>query len=264
MARELTDKQKLFVEKYLGEAELNATSAYLMAYSKCSEAAARRNASRLMTNADIQNAIKARRKELAASLNITPEKVLKKWWELATADANDLVEYRRDCCRHCWGIDHQYQWTEAEYEQAQSEAREKGDDSPSCAGGFGFISTRAPHPECPECQGEGRGKIHVHDTRRLKGAARELYNGVHQGKDGLKLLLRDRDKALEQVTKILGMYESPESKARIDEMHKLEVEAKRLAIAKAAKDLEDPNNLGLPEPKQIIIGVEDASLPDAE
>lgn len=43
----------------------------------------------------------------------------------------------------------------------------------------------------------------------------------------------------------------------------LEREAKQLAVEKLRRELEDPNK-GLPEPKQVIIGVEDASLPDAE
>ncbi|EWC39557.1 terminase small subunit [Stutzerimonas stutzeri] len=43
----------------------------------------------------------------------------------------------------------------------------------------------------------------------------------------------------------------------------LDLEAKRLGIEKLRRELEDPNQ-GLPEPKQVIIGVEDASDPEAE
>ncbi|WP_312450076.1 terminase small subunit [Stutzerimonas nitrititolerans] len=43
----------------------------------------------------------------------------------------------------------------------------------------------------------------------------------------------------------------------------LDLEAKRLNIEKLRRELEDPNQ-GLPEPKQVIIGVEDASDPEAE
>jgi len=43
----------------------------------------------------------------------------------------------------------------------------------------------------------------------------------------------------------------------------LEREIKRLEAEKLRRELEDPNK-GLPEPKQVIIGVEDASLADAE
>ncbi|WP_443699185.1 HGGxSTG domain-containing protein [Pseudomonas sp.] len=44
---------------------------------------------------------------------------------------------------------------------------------------------------------------------------------------------------------------------------KEEIITKRLTNEKLRRELEDPNK-GLPEPKQVIIGVEDASDPDAE
>jgi len=54
--KELNNKQKIFCREYVKNGN-NATQAYMKAY-KCSEAVARRNASRLLTNVDIQNYIK--------------------------------------------------------------------------------------------------------------------------------------------------------------------------------------------------------------
>ncbi len=53
--------------------------------------------------------------------------------------------------------------------------------------------------------------------------------------------------------------------ARIESLTKTKEEliSKRLLNEKLRRELEDPNQ-GLPEPKQVIIGVEDASCPDAE
>ena len=53
--------------------------------------------------------------------------------------------------------------------------------------------------------------------------------------------------------------------ARIESLTKTreDLEGKRLANEKLRRELEDPNQ-GLPEPKQVIIGVEDASDPEAE
>ena len=48
--------------------------------------------------------------------------------------------------------------------------------------------------------------MHVHDTRRLQGAARRLYAGLKQSKDGLQVLMADREKALENVARHLGMF----------------------------------------------------------
>ena len=52
---------------------------------------------------------------------------------------------------------------------------------------------------------------------------------------------------------------------RIESLTKTKEEliSKRLLNEKLRRELEDPNQ-GLPEPKQVIIGVEDASCPDAE
>lgn len=53
--------------------------------------------------------------------------------------------------------------------------------------------------------------------------------------------------------------------ARVESLErtKEDLETRRLTNEKLRRELEDPNQ-GLPEPKQVIIGVEDASCPDAE
>ncbi len=190
---------------------------------------------RLMRNAQVRAKIDAFRAEQAKRTEITSDKVLKRWWEIACADPNDLVQFRRANCRHCWGIGHAYQWTEAEYDRACAEARlaakrnapskrrgrrriiedDENDDAlyegnvklPDDSGGFGFMGGREPNPECPECFGEGYGEVHVADTRRLTGAARRLYAGVKKTKDGIEIKMRDQDAALVNVARHLGMFE---------------------------------------------------------
>jgi len=198
----LTPKQQRFVDEYL--IDLNATQAAVRAEYSAKTSASQ--GERLLRNVEIQSAITIAQQNRSIRTEISQDDVLRKWWELANVDVNDLVEYRRENCRCCWGEGHQYQWTEYEYELAQQEAASKGEDGPEVTGGFGFIATREPNPECPDCSGNGKGGIHVHDTRKLKGAARRLYAGVHQGKDGLKVLMEDRSKALENVARHLGMF----------------------------------------------------------
>ncbi|KPX57085.1 DUF2280 domain-containing protein [Pseudomonas syringae pv. tagetis] len=50
---------------------------------------------------------------------------------------------------------------------------------------------------------------------------------------------------------------------RVEPDKSLDDEIKRLNIQKLQRELEDPDK-GLPEPKRVIIGVEDATDPDAE
>lgn len=198
----LTDKQRRFVDEYL--VDLNATQAAIRA--GYSEKTASRIGPELLGKTCVSDAIQVAMKARSERTQITADMVLQRWWDLANVDVNELVQYRRANCRHCWGIEHAYQWTQGEYEAAQRDAAANETDSPSCAGGFGFDHNREPNADCPECGGEGRGKIHVEDTRKLKGAARALYAGVHQGKDGLKVLLEDRGKALDSVARHLGMF----------------------------------------------------------
>jgi hypothetical protein len=249
----LTDKQRRFVDEYL--IDLNATQAAIRA--GYSEKTARSIAAENLTKPDVAEYLAKRRGEIAGKTAITPEVVLQRWWELANVDINEIVEYRRDNCRHCWGEDHEYQWTHGEFEKAQRDAESEGKPEPSCAGGFGFVATREPNPECPECAGEGRGKVHVHDTRRLKGAARRLYAGVHQGKDGLKALIDDRMKALDNVSRILGVY----SDRRDDPIKAQQAEKLRMENELLRKDM-DEDEESPPESRKFVIEVRDARKRD--
>lgn len=138
--------------------------------------------------------------------------VIRRYMDLATADVNELIEARRVCCRYCHGVDHAYQWIDLK-EWADEYARVMNSNSrakiqqplPDDSGGVGFSGMREPHPSCPRCYGEGGSYIHVHDTRKLKGAARMLYAGVKQTKDGIQVLTRDQDAALAFLARHLGL-----------------------------------------------------------
>lgn len=71
-------------------------------------------------------------------------------------------------------------------------------------------------------------------------------------KDGIKIKTHSPLQAIQQLAKLQGW-----------DVHELDLEGKRLANEKLRRELEDPNQ-GLPEPKQVIIGVEDASDPEAQ
>lgn len=194
----LTEQQKLFVTEYLKD--FNATQAAERAgfsdpnYGR-----------QLIANPNVAREIEKQKFALLSANLITAEDILKRWIAQATADANDLVEYRRSCCRYCYGVDHQYQWTPAEFERAKKEASNRDKPEPENLGGFGFNPTLPPVPDCPECCGEGVGHIHVKDTRYLSHQSRMIYRGVHQGKDGLKIIMADQDKALEFLAKHFGV-----------------------------------------------------------
>jgi phage terminase small subunit len=153
----------------------------------------------------IKEAIAERMEECAIAASITPEWVVGQWAKIATADPNAIVQVRRTCCRHCHGFGHQYQWTEAEYSAAVDRAVDSGKPAPDGMGGFGFNPNAAPAADCPECGGLGIEDVHVADTRKLRGPAKVLYAGAERTRNGIKIHMRDKDAAVANLARYLGM-----------------------------------------------------------
>lgn len=199
----LTPRQERFIEEYL--VDLNAKQAAIRA--GYSPNGAEVTASKLLTLAKVQAAVAEGRKALSARTEINQELVLKRWLQIATANPNDLIQFRRVCCRYCFGNGHEYQWKdEAEYERAIHNATINDLEPPEDIGGYGFDPTIRPHPKCPKCHGEGHGEVHANDTRDLTGGALALYAGVKQTKEGFEIKMHDQAKALENIARHLGMF----------------------------------------------------------
>jgi len=198
-------RYRVFADEYV--ATHNQTKAAIAAgYSKKT---AHVQANRLLKNAYVQQLVQEKLDKISDATQITAEEVLKRWWELANADANDLIQYRHCACRYCYGVGHNYQWTDdAEYWTAVAAATKAEQEPPANEGGFGYKRLRDPHPDCPQCEGEGIHDVLVADTRKLPPAARALYDGVKQTQHGLEVKVRDRDRALENVAKYLGMFKN--------------------------------------------------------
>lgn len=212
----LTDKQRLFSLEYLHD--LNATSAYMRAFKTSNAKTAGTEGYRLLKNPDVMAFVGAKIRERAERCETDADMVVLAWRDTATADPNDICEYRRECCRYCYGINHRYQYTPAELEDAQKEHEDRRQEKLAATegkldigdfderGGVGFNATLDPNPDCPECFGEGVGRAHFKDTRKLSAAARALYGGVEIGKDGLKVKIHARDHALDQLARHNQMF----------------------------------------------------------
>lgn len=203
----LNDMQARFVTEYL--IDMDKTAAYQRAGYKSQgetgSAAARRLYRNVSVNRAIRDALTARERRT----EITQDAVLKMWWDIATADVSELTEYRRLCCRYCWGFGFNYQWRDSiEFEDAVSDAMRKSQRPPNDKGGYGYDSTLDPNPDCPRCNGAGIGRSHFHDTRDLKGASRRLFAGIKEGKFGTEVITRNQDEALKMVAQHLGMVKS--------------------------------------------------------
>lgn len=225
----LTPKQAAFVREYL--VDLNATQAAIRA--GYSPRTANEQAARLLVNVSVAAAIEKAMAERSQRTEITQDMVLQRWWDIATADPNEVIQFRRTCCRYCHGKAFEYQWIdEQEYAQAVTSAQlahsqSKGKKSaplviPKNDGGYGFVHSADPHPDCPKCMGEGRADVFAHDTRRLTGAARLLYAGTKLTQSGFEIKTLDQGKALENVARHLGMFKETPADRDKDGMEKLD------------------------------------------
>lgn len=163
---------------------------------------------RLMADPDMQDAITHAQTERLARLKIEVNDVLASIAGTAYADPSELIEYRRGCCRYCWGVDFKYQFTtQRKLVQAQREY-EKTPDALVYAfesGGDGYDPRRPANPACPECFGDGIGEAIVKDTRYLSPGARSLYAGVKITKEGIEVKTNSQDKARELLARHLSL-----------------------------------------------------------
>jgi len=205
-----------FCRALVADPEMNQTRAYQTVHPNCTPASAATCATRLLKNVEVRDRIGELLRERAERLDIKADDVVRLLWATVTADPNELVEVRRDCCRHCYGEGHRYQFTPAEWEQVQRQHQQacqmaKRIDQPLPAepdpeGGVGYDAKFLPYPECPECFGRGIESIAVKDTRTLSPAAKQLYAGAKQTRSGIEILTHSRDKSLELLGRHLAMF----------------------------------------------------------
>lgn len=195
----LTAKQQAFVDEYL--VDLNATQAAIRAGYNPKNAGV--IACENLTKPNIAEAIAKRQAERLERVEVRQDDVIRVLVNMLAADANELVEHRRHCCRYCWGKDHRYQYTANELEREQDvwTAERPFDEK----GGMGYDERRPANADCPECFGDGVGKTIVKDTRKLSPAARALYAGVKQTKDGLEVKMQSKEGYLQLLMRHAGM-----------------------------------------------------------
>lgn len=204
-ASPLTDKQQRFVEEYL--VDLNATQAAIRAGYSSDTAGAIGHEN--LKKPEIHAALAIARKAQQERTAITADQALREAWNIATADTRELVELKTGCCRCCYGHGHQYQRTLLEMNTAREKWVEKGNE-PSAfdeQGGIGYNPLLAPHPQCPNCGGDGSPRVVLKDTRYLSEKGVALYAGAKETQFGIEIKMQDKGAALEKLFKHLGLYE---------------------------------------------------------
>lgn len=211
--RPLTRRERQFVAEYLIDFN-GAEAVRRCAWYKGK--LVRQKAHRLLKRPPVRAAIE---KALAENLQRAADKAeqMKRLVEAtATANPNELQEFRRESCRYCWGIDNKEQFTPAEqagrraaYDRTLKETQAKNPNAPiepfDELGGVGFNPHRSPNPQCQECFGDGRERVFIHDTRNLSPEARALYAGIKQTEKGIEIKVNSQDRARELFCRLSGL-----------------------------------------------------------
>ena len=201
----LTEKQQRFVDEYL--VDLNATQAAIRAgYSPHT---ANEQGAQLLAKLSVQHAVREARSAQQKRTAITADTVLMEIANIALADARELVEVKTGCCRCCWGEGFKFQRTVGEYNHDREQWLNKGKELADFEdqGGIGFNPLKLPHPECPNCGGDGDARVVLKDTRTLSPQAAALYAGAKVTKHGIEVQMHSKMDAIEKLAKHLGVYE---------------------------------------------------------
>ena len=202
----LSPKEMKFVENYVLDLDLVATAA------RCDILLS--EAQDMLGRQRIQAAIQVVKSTRSVRTGIYADHVLRRWWEVVTADPRDIIELRRVNCRYCWGIDFAYQFTLNEHREAVRAHKLLMDKTPSRyrvdfdeRGGVGFDRYKEANPDCPECMGEGVECVYLHDSRKYSPSAAALYQGVEiTDKGKVRVLMRDKMEAEKLVGQHIGMF----------------------------------------------------------
>lgn len=210
----LSYRQRIFAEVYASSR--NGVEAAIKAGYSANRQATAPTACNLLKNPIVRAVIDYLVEREIANIRSTADSVLESIEVMAKADVNDVMELRRVACRHCHGTDFAYQETPSElaertrkHDEAVKRAEKFGDIEPvfDHTIELGYNGNRDPHPDCPECWGNGKEQIYFHDTRTMSAGGRALYSGVSWGKDGLKVSLLNKDAAIDRLAKHHKLYE---------------------------------------------------------
>lgn len=226
---DVTDLERAFVLCYM-ENGFRLADAYRAASNKpeLSVASARSAASSLMCKTRVKAFLQFEIDKLVNDKEQLARKILGDQIAIATTDVNELVEHRRGACRYCYGQDHRYQFTNAEWERLVEdymhkcqEATDSGLPLPpeiNLRGGLGYDRRKEPNTDCPECFGDGVSQVFVKDSRDL-GVAAALFAGVKRTKDGgVEMMIQDKSKAQLNLARHLNLFEK-DKEAGAGEIH---------------------------------------------
>ena len=209
----IAPRELRFVSTLFRTIPRNQTAAYMEVYNVEDMNTAGVAASKLMQKPYIIAEVEKWDAMLKSDLQMDIAALHREAFLIANADPRELTDTITGSCRYCHGEDHKFHRTPAEYERDldkhidQCQAIGKPDPLGllfKVQGGIGFNKYRAPHPECPECFGEGVLVTRFKDSRDLSPGAARLFAGVKETRNGIEIITRNQDKMLDLIGDIIG------------------------------------------------------------
>ncbi|NIG76771.1 terminase small subunit [Klebsiella sp. Ap-873] len=261
----LSDQQMLFAQHVVdGKTRVDA---YRLAGYLGEGATAYSNASRLLRNARVSRYVHHLRNERQKRYAVELDDVIAQLTAIINADPNEIAQYRRVNCRYCWGDGHKYQWRDFDEQLTAEKVAEKDNKPPpDLSGGIGFVDNFDPNPECPRCNGEGKGEAFFADTRDVEGDARYLLQGVKLGKFGIEINTADKDAARRELAKLLVARGTGNGKDNNDlarQLLELEIRKRAAEAERAEQEVELRRKGNSPDEEPTVV-IKLVNSPDAD
>lgn len=174
---ELTDKQRLFCIYYIKR--FNATKAYQKAYG-CSYETALVNGPRLLGNARIQEEVQSLKEGKLNRIMLSEEDIFQKYMDIAFSDIGDYLSFKKV---------RKNKWTK----------NKEGEDIPVVN---------------PDTGQQDYFEYNVVELNNSKELDTSILQEVSEGKDGVKIKLQDKMKALQWLADYMGIA-TEEQRAKI-------------------------------------------------
>ena len=202
---ELDAKEKLFVETYIQTRDARGSALHAGYSLTVARSTAYLWVSSPFEKKRVYEAVQDGLEKLVRKSRISNAQIEERLERIAFANPRDLIDLQRGCCRHCYGENGGYQWTEAEYYAAVEGAEKARGKMPAWGGGIDFDPFKDPNPECKNCVGVGVERVVPKDTRDYSPDAAALYAGVKITKQGLEIKTHNQLEALQLLAKMRGV-----------------------------------------------------------
>lgn len=200
----LTAKQESFAWHYAMGA--SGAEAYRRAYD-CREGISHASveATKLLANPNVALLVDQIKADILQRRKDAADALVNQCLAVLAYQPAEITKIVRVPCRYCHGHGHAYQWRETEYMEKLKAAEAGGKPLPDIAGGFGYDTRLQPVDDCPNCNGRGLEMDVITPTDELSPQALAGFLGVKRTRNGLEILLADKDKAMERLARLLGL-----------------------------------------------------------